>query len=182
MRKLRIFESISIDGYFTDSRGDMSFAHSVSPDPKFAAWVAANASSDAALLFGRKTYEMMWPFWTSPAALEQMPEVAKGMNLAKKYLVSKTVEPKWNNTERLEGELAASVGAIKASDGPPIVVLGSGSVAAALGEAGLVDEYQFVIVPVALGSGRTVFSEGRKLRLASQLAFENGNVVVTYAT
>jgi dihydrofolate reductase len=71
---------------------------------------------------------------------------------------------------------------LKASDGPDITVLGSGSVAAQLGEAGLVDEYQFVIIPVALGGGRTVFTKGCKLRLLHQRAFRCGNVVVTYAT
>jgi dihydrofolate reductase len=44
-----------------------------------------------------------------------------------------------------------------------------------------VDEYQFVIVPIALGGGRTVFSRGSKLRLVGQRAFQCGNVVVTYA-
>jgi len=71
---------------------------------------------------------------------------------------------------------------LKASDGPDIAVLGSGSVAAQLGESGLVDEYQFVIIPVALGAGRTVFTKSRKLRLLDQRAFRCGNVVVTYAT
>jgi dihydrofolate reductase len=61
-------------------------------------------------------------------------------------------------------------------------VLGSGSIAALLGEAGLVDEYQFVIVPIALGGGRTVFAARRELRLVTQRAFGNGNVVVTYAS
>jgi dihydrofolate reductase len=61
-------------------------------------------------------------------------------------------------------------------------VLGSGSVAAQLGEAGLIDEYQFVIIPVALGGGRTVFTKGRKLRFLLQREFRCGNVVVTYAT
>ena len=53
--------------------------------------------------------------------------------------------------------------------------------AAQLGEAGLVDEYQFVIIPVALGAGRTVFTKGRPLRLVEQRAFACGNVAVTYA-
>jgi dihydrofolate reductase len=61
-------------------------------------------------------------------------------------------------------------------------LLGSGSLALALGEAGLVDEYQFVVVPRALGSGRTLFSNNTKLRLREQRAFNNGNVVLTYAT
>ena len=76
----------------------------------------------------------------------------------------------------------AAVRALKASDGPGITLLGSGSVAAQLGEAGLVDEYQFVIIPVALGGGRTVFTRPAQLRLVAQRTFSCGNVVVTYAT
>ena len=179
MRSLRVFESISVDGYFCDARGDISWAHAGRQDPEFAAWVGGNASSGGALLFGRKTYEMMVSFWPTPMAAQQMPVVAKGMNAATKYVVSRTLEPTWHNTTALR-DLAA-VRALKASEGPGIAVLGSGELAAQLGEAGLVDEYQFVIVPVALGGGRTVFTTKRDLRLIDQRAFGNGNVVVTYA-
>jgi len=55
-------------------------------------------------------------------------------------------------------------------------------VAAQLGEAGLVDEYQFVVIPVALGSGHTIFAKGCKLKLINQRSFACGNVVLTYAT
>ena len=48
-------------------------------------------------------------------------------------------------------------------------------------EAGLVDEYQFVLIPIALGAGRTVFAKRCGLRLVEQRAFRCGNVVVTYA-
>ena len=72
---------------------------------------------------------------------------------------------------------------LKAGDGPGITVLGSGSVAAQLGEAGLVDEYQFVSCPVALGAGRTCSaSSARRSCGSSTRAFQNGNVVVTYAS
>jgi dihydrofolate reductase len=182
MRKLRVFESISVDGYFTDSEGDMSFAHAGRQDPEFAAWVGGNASSGGELLFGRKTYQMMEAFWPTPLAAQQMPEVAKGMNSARKYVASRTIVPTWNNTRLLEEDLVEAVRTLKESDGPSIAVLGSGSVAARLGDAGLVDEYQFVIIPVALGAGRTVFSKRRPLRLVEQRAFACGNVVVTYAT
>lgn len=181
MRTLKVFESISIDGYFTDAHGDMSFAH-VPPDPEFGAWVGENAGSGGELLFGRKTYEMMASFWPTPLAAQQMPEVAKGMNASKKYVATKTLRPTWENTHRLEGPLVDAVRALKAEEGPPIVVLGSGSVVAQLGEAGLVDQYQLVVIPVALGAGRTLFSARQKLRLVEQRAFPNGNVVVTYAT
>lgn len=182
MRKLRVFESISVDGYFTDATGDHSWAHVGRGDSEFAAWVGKNAGSGGELLFGRKTYEIMAGFWPTSLAAEQMPEVAKGMNAARKYLASRTIKPTWSNTRLLKGDLVKAVRDLKASDGPPLVVLGSGSIAAQLGQAGLVDEYQFVVIPIALGNGRTVFAEGQKLRLVDQRAFRGGNVVVTYAS
>ena len=181
MRTLGVFESISIDGYFTDTGGDMSWAHAGREDAEFANWVGANASSGGELLFGRKTYQMMEAFWPTPMAAQQMPVVAKGMNAAKKYVASRTIQPTWNNTHLLQGELVQAVRDLKARDGPGITVLGSGSVAAQLGEAGLVDQYQFVVIPVALGGGRTVFTKRCNLRLLDQRAFRCGNVVVTYA-
>ncbi|MCA9549707.1 MAG: dihydrofolate reductase [Myxococcales bacterium] len=181
MRTLRVFESISIDGYFADAHGDMSWAHGTAPDPEYGAWVGRNAGSGRALLLGRATYEMMAAFWPSPMATEQMPDVARGMNAATKYLVSRTLTPTWSNTLRLEGDLVEAVRALKASPGPDLVVLGSGSVVTQLGEAGLVDEYQLVVIPVALGGGRTVFSRRQPLELVEQRAFPGGNVVVTYA-
>ena len=182
MRKLRVFESISVDGYFTGANGDLSWAHAGREDAEFAEWVSGNASSGGELLFGRKTYQMMEAFWPTPMAAQQMPAVAKGMNAARKYVASRTIQPTWNNTHLLKGDLAKAVEDLKASNEPDITVLGSGSVAAQLGGAGLVDEYQFVIIPVALGGGCVVFTEGRKLRLLHQRAFRCGNVVVTYVT
>jgi len=182
MRKLRVFESISIDGYFTDTTGDIGWAHAGREDAEFADWVSGNASSGGEILFGRKTYQMMEAFWPTPIAAQQMPDVAKGMNAAKKYVASKTIVPTWTNTRLLGAELVKAVRDLKASDGPDIVVLGSGSVAAQLGEARLVDEYQFVIIPLALGGGRTVFTKGCSLRLLAQRAFRCGNVAVSYAT
>src|SRR5215471_17872381 len=135
MRELRVFESISIDGYFTDQRGDMSWAHAGRDDAEFADWVGGNAGSGGELLFGRKTYQMMEAFWPTPLAAEQMPAVAKGMNAAKKYVASRTITPTWNNTHLLEGDLPEAVRALKATDGPGIAVLGSGSVVAQLGAA-----------------------------------------------
>jgi dihydrofolate reductase len=182
MRKLRVFESISIDGYFTRANDDINWAHGALEDSEFGDWISGNASSGGELLFGRKTYQMMESFWPTPMAAQQMPTVAKGINAAKKYVASRTIRPSWVNTHLLKGDLVEAVRDLKASDGPGITLLGSGSVAAQLGEANLVDEYQFVIIPIGLGDGRTVFTKGQRLRLVDQRAFRCGNVVVTYAT
>ena len=117
MRKLRVFESISVDGYFTDANGDMSWAHAGREDAEFAGWVSGNASSGGELLFGRKTYEIMEAFWPTPMAAQQMPPVAKDMNAARKYVASRTIQPTWNNTHLLEGDLVKAVEDLKASDG-----------------------------------------------------------------
>jgi dihydrofolate reductase len=182
MRKIKVFESITVDGYFTGAGGDMDWAHAGREDAEFADWVGRNASSGGELLLGRITYQMMEAFWPTPLAAQQMPAVAKGMNAARKYLISRTIRPTWNNTHLLEGDVVGAVREIKKSSGPDIVVLGSGSVAAQLGEAGLVDEYQFVVIPVVLGEGHTVFARGSKLKLINQRSFDCGNVVLTYAT
>ncbi len=143
--------------------------------------MGSNASKGGELLFGRKTYEMMEAFWPTPQAAQQMPAVAKGMNSARKYVASRTIRPTWNKTQLLSGDLVKAVRELKAGEGPGLTLLGSGSVAAQLAEAGLVDEYQFVIIPIALGGGRTVFTGPHKLRLLEHRAFACGNVVVTYA-
>jgi dihydrofolate reductase len=56
MRKLSVFNSVSIDGYFTDAHGDMSWAHR--QDPEWEAFASENASGGGVLLFGRITYEL----------------------------------------------------------------------------------------------------------------------------
>lgn len=186
MRKLRVFESISVDGYFADTSGGMQWAHraEADADDEFTAWVGENASRGAGggLVMGRVTYDMMAAWWPTDAAKQAMPTVAAGMNAATKYVASRDTRfaPRWENCVRLDGDAVAAVRALKASAGPDLAVLGSGRLAAQLGAAGLVDDYQFVILPVALGGGRTVFSRGASLSLVDQRAFRCGNIVVTY--
>ncbi|MBV8761041.1 MAG: dihydrofolate reductase family protein [Deltaproteobacteria bacterium] len=185
MRRLRVFESISIDGYFCDAHGDMQWAHAGADDPEFISWVGGNASGGGELLFGRVTYDHMRAWWTTLQAAAAMPVVAKGMNAATKWVASRSLQGAggldWSGARLLDGDAVAAVRALKQSGGPGITLLGSGSLAAQLGAAGLVDEYQLVIVPVALGGGRTIFSGERKLALQHSRTFKNGRVVVTYA-
>lgn len=63
MRRLTVFNSVSLDGYFTDANGDLGFAHQVEPDAEWDAFVAGNASGGGTLVFGRVTYELMASFW-----------------------------------------------------------------------------------------------------------------------
>jgi dihydrofolate reductase len=117
-------------------------------------------------------------------AAAQMPEVAAGMNRATKYVFSRSLEKAdWANTIVLNGEPAAEIAKLKRADGPGLTILGSGSIVKQLTATGLIDDYQLMVCPVILGSGRTLFGgiPGRpSLKLASSRAFKNGKVFLHY--
>jgi len=184
MRKLAVFNSITVDGYFTDANGDMRWAHNANRDDEWDSYVNGNAGGGGALVFGRKTYDLMASYWPTPMALRNSPEVAQGMNEMPKFVFSRTMDKaSWSNTTVMKGDLATEIRALKEAAGPGLCILGSGSIVAQLAPEGLIDEYQFVVTPVALGSGRTLF-EGVQSRLSLQLTssrtFRNGNVLLCY--
>ena len=184
MRKLTVFNHISLDGYFVSGSGDMSWAHQGSDDAEYQAFVSNNASGDSEMLFGRVTYEMMAGFWPTPIAHQQMPVVADKMNNGRKVVFSHTLNnADWNNTKLVKGDLIEEVKRMKEDDGPDMVILGSGSIVAQLAAAGLIDFYQVVINPVALGAGRTLF-EGlpqiMRMKLTNSRVFKNGKIFLTF--
>jgi dihydrofolate reductase len=184
MRKLIVFNHVTLDGYFVGQNGDMSWAYSGNDDPEFSAFVAENASGDGQLLFGRVTYDMMASYWPTPIADQHLPIVAKKMNSASKIVFSRTMDKAlWSNTKLVKGDLVSEIRKMKNEDGPGMVILGSGSIAAQLAAEGLIDEYQMVIDPVALGKGRSMFegiSAMLTLRLAKSRTFKNGKIYLCY--
>jgi hypothetical protein len=86
MRKLIVFNHVSLDGYFTGENGDFRWAHEESDDPEYAAFVAGNAGGGGQLLFGRITYDLMAGYWTTKSADQHDPIVAKAMNNMQKVV------------------------------------------------------------------------------------------------
>jgi dihydrofolate reductase len=186
MPRLNMFNSVSLDGYFTDADNDMSWAHAGSDDAEFRDFVAGNASGGGGLIFGRVTYEMMAAFWPTPMAAQQMPEVAAGMNRSAKYVFSRSLKKAdWANSTVLNDDPVADIARLKRADGPGLTILGSGSIVKQLAAAGLIDDYQLMVCPVILGSGRTLFGgiPGRPgLKLVNSRAFKNGKVFLHYTS
>jgi dihydrofolate reductase len=184
MRKLSVFESVSLDGYFKTPDGDIAWMHQGGDDPEFQAFTAGNAGGGGTLLLGRTTYELFASFWPTPQAMQQMPEVAGPMNAMPKFVVSHSLhKTTWNNTKVLKGDLAAQVRKLKAEPGEGITVLGSGSIVSQLTQAGLVDEFQIVLVPVVLGEGETLFGGMKQmlsLKLVTSRTFRNGRAYLVY--
>jgi dihydrofolate reductase len=182
MRKLMVFNSMSVDGFIADTKGDMSWAHK--QDEEWNSFMARNASGDGVLVFGRKTYEMMAGYWPTPMAAQNSPLVAKRMNELQKIVFSRTMEKaSWQNTTLLKGDLVEDVRRLKQEAGASLVILGSASIVAQLSDARLIDEYQIAVASIALGGGKSMFAgigEKLALKLVSTRSFQNGNVFLTY--
>ncbi|HEY6388779.1 MAG TPA: dihydrofolate reductase family protein [Candidatus Acidoferrum sp.] len=182
MRKLIVFNMVSLDGFFVDGKGDMSWAHK--HDAEWNAFVSGNATGSGVLVLGRKTYELMASYWPTPMALQNSPVVAKGMNDMPKIVFSRTLDKaSWNNTKLLHGDLASEVRKLKHASGPDMVILGSGSIVSQLARQNLIDEYQLALSPIVLGKGRTLFETVKdklNLKLTTSRTFGNGTVFVCY--
>jgi dihydrofolate reductase len=184
MRRITVFNNVSLDGYFTDAHRDMSWAHQSPADREWTDFVNGNAEGGDTVLFGRVTYDMMAGWWPTPMAAQMMPVVAERMNAMRKVVVSRGRTPlTWANSAYLEGELVAGVAALKQEPGGDIAIMGSGSIVAPLVSAGLIDTLQVVVTPVILGAGRTML-EGVTTRpgfvLEQSRTFGNGNVFLSY--
>jgi dihydrofolate reductase len=184
MPKLSAFNHVTLDGYFVDMNGDMSWAKADHQDAEWNAFVAENASGGGTLVFGRVTYELMAGFWPTPFAIENMRVVAEGMNSMPKVVFSRTLDQaSWNNTKLVKGDLAAEIRRMKKEPGNDMVILGSGSLVSQLAQEDLIDEYQIVVNPVVLGGGRTMFDgiqQTLSMKLINTRTFGNGNVLLCY--
>ena len=183
MPRLSVFNNISLDGYFTDSNSDMSWAHQ-NADEEWNKFTAENAGGGGVLLFGRKTYDLMVSFWPTKQAYEMMPAVAEGMNNLPKVVFSRTMDKAtWNNTKLVKGNIAEEVSRMKSEPGDDMVIMGSGSIVTQLTQEKLIDQYQLVVHPLVLGGGRTLFEgvkEKLRLKQSGSRTFKNGNVLLTY--
>ena len=185
MRKLVVFNHVSLDGYFVDANGSMQWAKLDVNDAEWNAFVAENAKGEGPLVFGRVTYELMASYWPTPMAAKHDAVVAERMNQLPKVVFSKTLdEASWSNTKLVKGDMAAEIRKMKKEPGDGMVILGSGTIVSQLAKDGLIDEYQMVVDPVVLGKGRTMFdglTEKLSLKLTRSRVFGNGKVFLSYA-
>jgi len=196
MRRIVMFNRVSADGYFAAPDGNLDW---VVPDDELDKGAADNLSGVGTMLFGRRTYEMFEGFW--PRAIDDSPTapdphapgrrssevraMAVWINEATKLVFSKTrKDVTWRNS-RLFHELdPREIEALKSGPGGDIMLFGSGSIVSQLTEHRLIDEYQFVVCPILLGSGRSLLrdvSAQLRLDLVQTRKYASGNVMLRYA-
>ena len=180
MAKLSAFLFISIDGYYKDMENDINWHRHGGEESDFA---ATSSQQEHILLFGRVTYQLMASYWPTAMAIENDPKVADGMNRTEKVVFSKTVHTSdWNKTRFLSDNLVEEVKKLKEGE-KDITILGSGTILTQLANAGLIDSYQFMIDPVALGEGTPIFGglqQKLDLELINSKVFDSGIILVTY--
>lgn len=181
MRKLTVFNFITLNGYYKGSQGDISWHQHGAQENEYA---GNSLQAGNTLLFGRITYEMMAGYWSSAHAQQQDPVVAGGMNAAEKIVFSRTLTSvEWNNTRLVQEPLEAAIRQMKQMRGNDLTILGSGTIVTQLADAGLIDEFHIMVDPVALGSGVPIFQNLQhplKLRLTGSSVFKSGVVLLSY--
>ncbi|MGE5082534.1 MAG: dihydrofolate reductase family protein [Acidobacteriota bacterium] len=140
-------------------------------------------------VFGRKTYELMVPFWPEVAKNQSMTkasnEFARAFDSVKKVVFSRSLDSAEDrNTRIVRTNLRDEIVKLKQEQGKSILV-GGLSVASQLIELGLVDEYVFVVSPIIAGEGRRLLEgvslqERLQLRLVESKIFQSGCVAVRY--
>ena len=111
----------------------------------------------------------MASYWPTDMAMQNDPTVAEGMNNADKIVISRTMKKAdWKNTKIISTNVVEEIKRLKELPGSDITMLGSGSILSLLAENNLVDDYQIMIDPVAIGSGTAIF-QGIKLPLNLKL-------------
>jgi dihydrofolate reductase len=189
MRKIRIFEHISLDGVIQVSGGsgedgDFPYGDWTAPyrSPAGLAMLAEKHGERFDLLLGRRTYDI----WSGSWPKAPKSPMADRLNAATKYVATHRPESlHWGPFKGIGPDIVDGVRGIKAKDGADLILWGSSALTSALLEHDLADEVNLLVYPVLLGEGKRFFADGtppRALALDSTTALPSGIVVNTYKT
>ncbi|MBI5473818.1 MAG: dihydrofolate reductase family protein [Ignavibacteriae bacterium] len=137
-------------------------------------------------IFGRNTYHLMYPYWHDVAVNQSeskaINEFARTFDSMPKIVFSTTLKSvEWNNTILMHSDLQEEIMRLKKQPGRNISV-GGLNIASQLAQAGLIDEYRFLIQPMIVGSGPRLFESigTRELQLVETKPFRSGVVALHY--
>jgi dihydrofolate reductase len=179
MRKLIVTEWLSLDGIFDASSMNKWWMPFDSASRQ--QYIQDTINNCDIMLYGRTTYEMLYPYWSSFKNNEQ--GVADKLNNCRKYVVSsKLKKAPWGDTTILGENFVTEIQKVKQENGGYILVQGSSTLLKPLLEAGLVDELKLLINPALVGSGLRLFREdiNCELELLASEQLEKNVVLLRY--
>jgi dihydrofolate reductase len=181
MKKIIVSNLMTLDGFIAGDNGDLNWFRA---DNEFMEYSRKLCRSIGAILFGRRTYQMMAAYWPTDEAIEHDPIVAERMNNLPKVVVSKTLsKPTWTNSRLVSDRVMENVQELKETADGDIAILGSGELVSSLLPHGLIDELRLFVHPVILGRGKPEFSSVPsevELKFKGARPFKSGVVVLVY--
>jgi dihydrofolate reductase len=184
MRKLIYTINLTLDGCCEHTK-------MMAPDEEGYEYYTALMRETDTLLYGRKTYQLMVPYWPDVAKNQSAPtkavnEFAEAFDAVDKIVVvSRTLAiAERENTRIVSADLRDEILKLKQEPGKDIFV-GGVDIPSQLTELGLIDEYRIVIMPVIAGEGRRLFDglslpEKLQLKLVETKVFKSGMVALRY--
>lgn len=181
MRKIRIFEHISLDGVI-EHDGDYTYGAWTMPyrSPAGAALLFEAYGPNFDLLLARHTYDIFSNFWPNAGDFP----MANAINAATKYIVTHRPDSmKWGPVQHLGEDVIEAIRDLKSSDGPDLIVVGSSTLTSVLLDQGLADEVVLITYPVLLGRGKRLLSDSidaRELAFVGSKTTSTGLLINTY--
>jgi len=185
MRKIIVFNLVSIDGYFAGINGDIDW-HNV--DDEFNKFGIEQTKSFGTILFGRTTYQLFENFWpkalADPATSPDNREIAKIIDDIEKIVFSTSLQSvMWKNSKLFREINKDQILKLKEEEGGNIVLFGSGTIVQQMTNLELIEEYRLMVNPVVLSAGQPLFKDLKhplNLQLLETREFKNGNLLLTY--
>src|SRR6202040_2508437 len=182
MRKLIYAINLTLDGGCDHTNGV--------PDDELFEYATQLVRGADLLVFGRKTYQLMVPYWPdvakNPSETKADREFADTFVSKNKIVFSRSLESAEDkNTKIVRTDLQDEIVKLKHEQGKYILV-GGVSIPSQLIELGLVDEYRFVVMPIIAGEGRRLLEdvglpEKLQLKLVESKTFKSGSVALRYS-
>jgi dihydrofolate reductase len=185
MRKLKLQIQMTIDGFVAGPNGELDWMWlPVERDPAGFQKVIELADSCDTILLGRKMTPEFIDHWENGAVSEGISPaktLAHRMVSMRKIVFSRTeTDIKGKNLEVENGDLATAIQALKKERGKDIIVYGGANFVNSLINKDLIDEYYIIRNPVAIGSGLSIFTQRKMLKLESTITFKDGKVLNKY--
>lgn len=186
MRKVIVTMWVTLDGFIAGPNEEMDW---VMVDDEMGKYEDDMVSSADTLILGRVTYESFAGAWPhvpeNPSASKGEVEYAHKVNAMAKLVFSKTLDKaEWNNSKLMREVIPEEVEKMKQEPGKDMVIYGSASIVQTLTNLGLIDEYQLLVHPVVLGSGKPLFKNIKdrvNLKLVETRTFHSGVVLLNYS-
>jgi dihydrofolate reductase len=181
MRKIRIFEHISLDGVIEHDDG-YAFGAWTTPyrTPAGLALVLEAYGVSFDLLLGRHTYDLWSGFWPNAGS----SPMADRLNAATKYIATHRPDSLgWGPVKDLGTDIVEGVRGLKSTEGPDLIVAGSSTLTSVLLGHELVDEMVLIVYPVLLGRGKRILADSvdaRELAFVSRKTTPTGVLLNTY--